>query len=301
MNLLAKFAAIEIRPDTRISDADRAFCQAHQAAYETAKDALRKMESFWDDTQREQQEALASTGDSSLFYLTSSEHLNCSEDTIKRQRHSLHLKFISRLVSYFNKTYQLDIQTDEISKNLLPHSPSGSSKEKRRQQGEEYATALENLSLRYMDILEQIFLQTNGRDLTEHAVCGLKEKCRLAAWRTSDGNARFLLKKEILQLEFACSCENYHRTQNIWNLFQTTKDIVKGIAHFETESFSDIPDSLNRLIQRSSLQDSFIEFTDCQKVQSMRLYKNRRTDIRFRTAEYAGKFVEGYLGTISPC
>ena len=33
MDLLSKFSSIEIKPDARISETDRTFCQAHQAAY----------------------------------------------------------------------------------------------------------------------------------------------------------------------------------------------------------------------------------------------------------------------------
>ena len=46
MNLLSKFSSIEIKPDARISETDRTFCQAHQAAYDAARASLQELEFF---------------------------------------------------------------------------------------------------------------------------------------------------------------------------------------------------------------------------------------------------------------
>ena len=47
MSLLDKLSAIEIKPDTRISEADREFCQKHQKAYLEARDALISIKKQW--------------------------------------------------------------------------------------------------------------------------------------------------------------------------------------------------------------------------------------------------------------
>lgn len=36
MDLLTKFETVEMKADTRISESDRIFCEAHQAAYDSA-------------------------------------------------------------------------------------------------------------------------------------------------------------------------------------------------------------------------------------------------------------------------
>ena len=46
MDLLSKFSSIEIKPDARISETDRTFCQAHQAAYDAARASLQELEFF---------------------------------------------------------------------------------------------------------------------------------------------------------------------------------------------------------------------------------------------------------------
>ena len=37
MDLLTKFENVEMKADTRISESDRIFCEAHQAAYEIGR------------------------------------------------------------------------------------------------------------------------------------------------------------------------------------------------------------------------------------------------------------------------
>lgn len=42
LNLLEKMAAVEIKSDNRISEADRHFCEIQQQAYHEAKEELQK-------------------------------------------------------------------------------------------------------------------------------------------------------------------------------------------------------------------------------------------------------------------
>lgn len=163
----------------------------------------------------------------------------------------------------------------------------------------EYAAALDSLSLHYTEVLEHIFLQTSGRELAEAAVHDLKEKCRQAAWDSRSSKPNFTLKKTVLQLDYAYSYRNY-RYYGSWEILQQAINILNGIAHFEAGGFSCIPGSLSQIMQGRP-DDSAIEFADCGKVQSIRLYKNHRADIRFRTEEHARKFVEEYLGAVPPC
>lgn len=302
MDLLTKFASIEVRPDARISEADRSFCQAHQAAYDAARESLKELEFFWEDIQRQQQDALASTDNvPSESYLTTYGKMNLSENDIQEQRRSIHPAFIDNLASYFSSAYHLTIRAEDIKENLLPHKPSYSSPQEYMQQMTEYTSALESLSLHYAEVLEQIFLQTVGRGLVESAVSELKAKCRRAAWNRAGGKARYTLKKGTLLLDYACSYRNPYRGYESWDILQQSVDILKGIAHFEAEGFSGIPESLARVLHSGDHSENCFTFSGCLKVQSMKLYKNHRVDIRFHTEEYARKFVEEYLGTVPPC
>lgn len=301
MDLLTKFSSVEIKPDTRISEADRTFCHAHQAAYDAAREALQELEFFWKDMQRQQQEALAPADGTSEPYLTIRNKLNLSEENIREQRRSLHPVFINKLIDYFNNAYHLAIRADGIKENLLPHEPSYRFGQDFKQQAEEYAAALDNLTLHYTDVLEQLFLQTSGRELAEAAVLDLKEKCRRAAWNSAGGKAGYTLKKGTLLLDYACSFRNPYRGYESWDILHHAIDILKGIAHFEAGGFSGIPDSLAQVLHSGDHSKNCFTFSGCMKVQSMKLYKNHRADIKFHTEEYARKFVEEYLGTVPPC
>ena len=209
--------------------------------------------------------------------------------------------FINKLVAYFNSAYHLAIHAEAIKENLLPHEPSCRFAQDYKQQAEEYTAALDSLALHYTEVLEQLFLQTNGRELAEAAVSDLKGKCRRAAWDSTGDRARYTLKKAVLQLDYACSYRSHYRNYGSWEIHQQAIDILKGIAHFEAKGFSSIPGSLEQAIRKGAPDDSPIEFAGCVKVQSMKLYKNHRADIRFHTEEHARKFAEEYLGTVPPC
>ena len=56
MDLLTKFENIEMKADTRISEADRIFCKAHQAAYDNTRASLPELGFIWDDMLGQQKE-----------------------------------------------------------------------------------------------------------------------------------------------------------------------------------------------------------------------------------------------------
>ena len=72
MDLLEKFAAVEIKADERITGADRNYCDMHQKAYEAAISGFQELASFWEKTNKTQEKLLGDRK-SSFFhdYLTS--------------------------------------------------------------------------------------------------------------------------------------------------------------------------------------------------------------------------------------
>lgn len=303
MNPPTKPISMKSTQEARISEADRTFCQAHQRAYDAARESLQEFEFFWECMQLQQEEALApdtGIGITSDPYLTLYGRIDFSVDDIRQLRQSLHNIFIHNLVSYFNRTYLISIQADSIKASLLPHSSSHDSAYA-PPQTEEYAATLVSFSLHYTDVLGQIFLQTGGRDLLAAALIELKKNCSRAAWNSDNNQANFKLKKNILQLRCACNYQTHYPMFNSWELYRETLDILTGIAHFEADGFSGFPDSLSLVIQDRGLNQDSLIFTGCRKAHSMKLHKNHRGDIRFHTEEHARKFVEEYLGTVPPC
>lgn len=298
MELLKKFEAVKVKQDVRISDADRIFCKAHQAAYDNAKSTLQELLCFWEDMQNQQAELLSGTGASSSFYLASRENIKISREAIREQIFSLHSLFIGQLVSFFNKTYHLSLSITDIERNLIPQEPTDRWTDDYEDRVKKYTEAMQDLSLCYTDILDQIFIYTDGRELDEQALHELKAACHQAVWNSANGQAKFTQKKCTLLLNgYACSYKDRY-SGGSWELAPKTNDILRGIAHFETGGFSRIPSSISGIIGKYSLRSDYYEFYDCEKVQSLKMYKNQRVDIKFSTEEYAREFIKEYLGAI---
>lgn len=273
MDLLKKFEAVTATLDSRISDTDRAFCKAHQAAYDNAKCTLPELLCFWEDMQNQQAELLSGTDTSPTFFLASRDSIKLSDSGIQEQLFSLHSLFVGELVSFFNKTYHLSLSIRDIEDSLIPQEPGDRWTDDYEDRVREYTRAMQDLSLRYTDILDQIFLYTDGRELSEQALHELKEKCHEAAWNISSGQARFTLKKCTLLLGgYFCSYRDQYGG-GYWELAKDTKDILRGIAHFETGDFSTVPYRISKIIGTYSIHSDFHEFNDCDKILSLKMYK----------------------------
>lgn len=303
MELLSKFEAVEVKSDTRISEADRAFCEAQQAAYEAARTSLMELKFFWEDMQENQKKLLEGTDTRSTQYLTDSSRINLSSEEIDKQRKLLHNVLIEQLVHYFNGLYHVTVSYGGVLEALLPKEPEDDysyddeSIAQHKKEKQDYETALLTLSLNYNDVLEQIFAQMDGKGLLEQALYELKGKCHRAAWHSYQKTAKYELKKDTLRFpEYGCSYSSGFR-RGYWELRDGMKDILRGIAHYETGTFSYIPPVISKLFSYS-LDYDLAEFYNCQKVKQLKMFKNGRVDIKFASEEHARKFTEDYLGLV---
>jgi len=303
MDLLSKFETVEVKSDMRITEADRKFCEAQQAAYQAAKTSLMELKYFWEDMKEEQRNLLEGTDTHPTRYLTDSSRISLSSEEIDKQLKLLHNVLIEQLVHYFNRLYHVTVSYQAVVEALLPEEPERSrsydeeSILRYEKEKEAYETAMLALSLDYNDILEQIFAQMAGRGLLEQAMYELKVKCHKAAWKSYDKSARYEQKKDILRFaEYGCHYNSGYG-RGYWQLGDGMKDILRGIAHFETGSFSYIPSDMSHLLGYSVDYD-LTDFYNCKKVRQLKMFKNGRADIKFATEEHARKFAEDYLGLV---
>ena len=98
MELLQKFAAVEIQADCRITEMDKDYCVQHQKAYETALSSFQELAFFWEDMKKAQQELLGDSN-SPFFhnYLVAHEGSSISRQLIDNHIQTLHVDFIMTL------------------------------------------------------------------------------------------------------------------------------------------------------------------------------------------------------------
>ena len=288
MSLLDKFSKVEVKLDDRISETDKLFCQAHQAAYENAIRLLYALKFFWESMLESQKEILQLVGEQRYQqYLVDGSNLSLSLPEIQKQIRHTHEVLIEKIVDHFSRVYSLAFSRSDVKKALLPENPGDRWSSHYEERLEKYEQEMENLQLNYEQIIDQIFVQTDGKGLWEQAEYQLKERCREAGilWN----NPSYTLKKHTLQFTYAV-----HRDLTVSN---PTKNLFYGLAHFETGKIGIIPCEFDRLFHYR-LPDYTMEFELTEKVKKIRGFMNGRLDIRFKEEAYAVQFAKEYLGMV---
>ena len=287
MSIIEKTSPAELTAVTRISESDKKFCEAHQASYEAAIKDLHKLRQFWISIIQTQNHFLEPVeGSQPNNYLTGGRYLNISDWEISKQIHQTHIMLISKIVNYFTSVYCISISLSNVTDALLPKCPRDSWSYARDQKLEEYEQKMDTLKLNYAQIIEQIFIQTDGKDLLKQAEIELKKHCREGA--VVDGCLRYSIQKQTLQFFDGIS----HKSAR-----SGTEDMLRGLAHFETGKTGDIPSDFPNLCSYN-LPFATFDCNSCQKVKKLRLYKNGRLDIRFTEEAYAVQFAKEYLGMV---
>ena len=298
MDLLEKFAAVEVKADNRITAEDKNYCEQHQAAYEAARDAFQELAFIWNDIESTQLSLLTNLDDSPYAYktyLASNDGPEINDDHLKKHLMALPTQFIKNVVFHFTHKYHVSVDHKAVGEHLLPQKPEDRWDEKGTRTYEE---ALQSTKLRYQDILDQIFVQLDGRGFADQALYELKKSCHDAAWSSYDHKAKYELKRDTLRFpNYGCHYESWYSSEH-WELSDGLKKIMRGLAHFETGSFSVVPSELAPLVGYARFEYNQIDFAFLLKVCQLKMFKNGRVDLKFVSAEYAQEFVNTYLGTV---
>ena len=198
MSFLSKFSAVEVKSDTRISESDKRFCEAHQQAYENAISLLYELKFFWESMLESQKQILAPVGEKRhQQYLVDGSNLSLSLPEIQKQIRHTHEVLIEKIVDHFSSIYTISLSRSDVKKALLPESPGDRWSSHYEERLEKYEQDMESLHLHYDKIIEQIFIQTDGKGLWEQAEYQLKERCREGA--SSWGSPDYTIKKHTIQ------------------------------------------------------------------------------------------------------
>lgn len=300
MDLLQKFADVKIQAGNRITEADQTFFQRQQAAYQDAVTGFYQIAGLWSDMCARQKvlfsDSEGNTPEWKEQYLASRWWPDITVGEILGHISALHRKFISTVVSYLNASYHLSLDATDVVDALLPEEPSYRGKE---DEIDWSATPL--TVLRYEDAVEVILSWFDGRTFVEQAPYELVEKCRRAAWKQDGRTANFEQKKNTVKfLGSACSY-GYYRGHEQWHVYNGMKDVLRGLAHFETGGFGQYPDGIDDLLSEERyLWYDLWELEECRTLEQIKMFKNGRMDIRFANEGYARQFVAEYLGTVGP-
>lgn len=291
-DILSKFGAVTVDQDTRITAEDRAFCQKNQDAYEEAINNYQELRLFWEAMEEAQNKLLDGVLPKYRHdYLHSARGPEMTKERIARHVQSLHKDFIAAVINYFRNEYKVSINEDEIAAVLLPKEPKVYSCNDIAA-ATAYQEQLEKLRVKYQDVVEQIMLRMNGRQLTEQAFHELRTKCHDAAYRS--GEPRFERRKNVIT--FAdCFCRRKSWPYNAWELYDGAKDILRGMAHFETGSYQTLPAGISEMVSSYYLENDIFDLSGCDRLRQVKLFKNGRADLRFSTDSDATLFISTYL------
>lgn len=290
MGLLDKLEQVEIKADSRLPEDDLMFCETQQQAYDESCRALREIRQQWKKAIQAQRDLLGIGQDGSLPYFGSNYRFGITD--LNRELEKFHSRFISELTQHFNEKYSVTISTDAIKEHLIPAEPDPYRCD--MDTSKEYHRNLRALSLHYEDVVDQMFIQLDGLSFVERAYQELRIKCYKAAHSYND-KPSYDSKGDTLRFGgyFCTSDENWGRED--WSLADRMKDVLAGVAHFETNTFGCKPAGFSELLGYSDVSTSVFQFPDCQKLIQLRMFKNGRVDLKFKTASIAKEFAETYL------
>ena len=293
MGLLDKLEQVEIKADSRLPEDDLMFCETQQQAYDESRRALREIRQQWKKALQAQKDLLGTSSDGSLPYFGSNYRFGITD--INRELEKLHSKFISELTGHFNTKYRMTISVGAIQEHLIPTEPDPYKCDK--DTSNEYHRTLRALALHYEDVVDQMFIQLDGLSFVERAFQELRTKCHKAAY-WSNSNAGYDRKGDTLRFGgYFCSCdERWGREE--WRLAERMQDIFTAVAHYETNTFGRFPAGFSELLGYSDVSTSLLQFSTCRKLVHLRMFKNGRVDLKFKTAALAKEFAETYLDSL---
>lgn len=315
MNLLEKFDAVEVQQNRRISPMEKAYCEAQQAACTAAAKRMKTIADSITEAYAEQREILSPVYDDYSDYNGYLDDSHMKADDIREHIVARHKTYISRVVGYFESKHRVSLDQNEIMEHLIPEAPVrpdhyfGMSdkaleayKERYqiyKQQYAQYEQQLFDLVICYETIVDEIFQQLGGFSFEEQELRELKQKLwqgwHSNNWRTEYKTAEdFEVKGQTLQLKDGCSIASYYSSDKL-QLHNVTKDLLRGIAHYEHGNVDLAVSMFGRLMGYDF--SIFEVFPHSEKVQKIKCFKNGRVDIKFRDAAACNDFVDRYLRT----
>lgn len=316
MSLMEKFSAVEIKADNRISEDDKAFCLRQQAAFDKSGPALQKIADMMTAANEEQSSILDANEDYLSRYLVG-DGFRCEASYVLDAMKGRNRTFISAVVNYFSRKYNVELDEREIEERLIPTGPKepnlpwggyrnmsedeiASYREELdtyKVEKEKFEQSLRVLPLRYERVVDEIFVQLGGFSFQEKAMNEFLSRTWNCCHSTYRDNAEeFEIKNDTLKLTgYWCRCkDDSWRSHDEWESTDSLKTLLNALAWYECGRMDEGNLWFPELF-RYDTERNFFETSNMEKVKSVKLFKNGRVDIKFRSVAYVQEFVETCL------
>lgn len=306
MGLLEKFDTVRVENDNRISAEERRYCEAVQKSYEESGRFLIKLRDMLKQQEETQDSILSIIADRYSRPNFASIKTDRSDiDTAIENRHS---DFIRHLFHYFARNHDVTINSNPAINNLVPKKPpvpdyylwrveknNSEKMEEYEESVNKYKEEIENLSLNYTQVLDEVFAQLGGFSFEEKAITELKEKCRanVRPYKSWGGlSTQYDVCGDTIKLQYGCSQSSYSED---FSLTDSAKAVLRCVSFFENGTTHYIVKELNDIISNYRIENNIFEFSNLEKLRRIKLYKNRRVDFKFVSAEIAQQFVKEFM------
>ena len=296
MDLAEKLAHVDMTADNRISEEDRKYGETHQKAYETALSDLKGLVLYCNSMVAAQDEILGDYDRADRIYHGYTNIEDFSVDNIEKAIYAIHRRFVIFIVNYFNRTYNVELESDEIADSLIPKKPEYDYENDKSydERCREWEKTMEDFSLCFNNILDQILIRLDGRTFADRALDEIIEKS------TSNSVIRdtryFEIKGDTICFkECFCNYTDWCNSDN-WELRGRMKNILPALWHYETGRFYNYDYPISKILYSFSCPET--EFDGKSKLKSLKCFKNGRVDVKFTSKQNASEFAQKYLGSV---
>ena len=296
MDLAEKLANVDMTADNRISEEDRKYGETHQKAYETALSDLKELVLYCNSMDAAQNEILGDYDGAERIYRGYTNIKDFSADNIEKAIYAIHRRFVVFIVNYFNRTYNVELESDEIADSLIPKKPEYDYENDKScsERCREWKITMDNLSLCFNDVLDRILIQLDGRTFADRALDEIIEKS-ISNSVIRDTRC-FEVKGDTISFkDYFCNYTDWYSSEN-WELRERMKDILPALWHYETGLFYNYGYPISKILYRFSCPEA--EFDGKNKLKSLKCFKNGRVDVKFTSKQNASEFAQKYLGSV---
>jgi len=275
MNLLEKFDNLEIKNEDRISEEDKMFCEEQEdifkkliVIYDEFILKLKEIEPIIENHRNKY-----SKKEDYCYVTTAYGGSIAGSDSLEESKNKMKNQFVESICNYFERKYNVTLKEESIYKKY-------------------------NTSITYNNIIDEIFIQLNGFNFKEKAVLEMKNKFK----KVLEYKDVAVKKNKLIITNFFWVDQwdkKYGTYKMSYNSREDFYSLLRCISHFEQGTIKNTYEGILYKIDRLQNDDLFCEHVMmCIKLESIKLFKNGKIEIKFLSNEYAQEFAREYCDYI---